>query len=291
MRDWRSGSARPSGGHNSSRKRAHTRPAAQPDCPSPPPARASCHVAQGRGARLCGAGPRGGPEPGSASSPPPPDRLNLHERGPMVRASFLGPESQSDDEARPAAGKTTPPEEGEGGRPLAREPLSLTLPPLPRPARGRPRPHVQLASPHLPPAPPSGQSEAAGGCALRRPLTDRRLAPTKTRHLCFHTRREEKKPISDEKSTGSAPLPPPGSHGRVRWRLFRSLLPPPPVAAGRTAFLPATRSSLPASRLAPGCPTERTHRARRACRGRPVPANTPSHPPARGPIPYLAEAL
>lgn len=128
----------------------------------------------------------------------------MQERGPIAKASFLGPESQSDDEARPAAGKTTPPEEGEGGRPLAREPLSLTLPPLPR----RPRPHVQLCSPHLPPAPPSGHSEAASGCALRQPLTDRRLTPTKTRHLCFHTRREEKKPISDEMSTGSAPPPP-----------------------------------------------------------------------------------
>lgn len=69
---WRSGSACPSWG-NSSPKRACTRPAAaQSYCRSPPPARASCHVAQGRGARLCGAGPRGGPEPGSASSPPPP---------------------------------------------------------------------------------------------------------------------------------------------------------------------------------------------------------------------------
>lgn len=252
-------------------------PAPQPLSPTarPRPQRALPATLR-RGARPDSAA-RGRGEGRNLGAPPrrprwPADGLNLHEHEPMARASFLGPESQSDDEARPAAGKTTPPEEGEGGRPLARELLSLTLPPLPRPARGRPRPHVQLASPHLPPAPPSGQSEAAGGCALRLPLTDRRLTPTKTRHLCFHTRREEKKPISDETSAGSAPLlPPPRSHGRVRWRLFRSLLPPPPVAAGRTAFLPTTRLPLPASRLVPGCLTERLHHARRACRGRPSP--------------------
>lgn len=190
-------------------------PAPQPLSPTarPRPQRALPATLR-RGARPDSAA-RGRGEGRNLGAPPrrprwPADGLNLHEHEPMARASFLGPESQSDDEARPAAGKTTPPEEGEGGRPLARELLSLTLPPLPRPARGRPRPHVQLASPHLPPAPPSGQSEAAGGCALRLPLTDRRLTPTKTRHLCFHTRREEKKPISDETSAGSAPpLPPP----------------------------------------------------------------------------------
>eukprot|EP00072_Mus_musculus_P075602 XP_017177365.1 PREDICTED: basic salivary proline-rich protein 2-like [Mus musculus] len=154
---------------------------AQPYCPSPPPARASCHVAQGRAARLCGAGPRGGPEPGSASSPPPlaGGWTQLARTRANGKGQFSGP----------------------------REPIRRRGP---AGGGGRPRPHVQLASPHLPPAPPSGQSEAAGGCALRLPLTDRRLTPTKTRHLCFHTRREEKKPISDETSAGSAPpLPPP----------------------------------------------------------------------------------
>lgn len=55
----------------------HTRPRpmAQTACPSPPPARASCHVAQRRGARLCGARPWGGPEPEGASLPPPPARV------------------------------------------------------------------------------------------------------------------------------------------------------------------------------------------------------------------------
>lgn len=117
-----------------------------------------------------GAGPdsaaRGLGEGRNLRAPPcrprqPAHGLNLYERGPIAKASFLGPGSQSDSEAGLAAGKPTPPEEEEGGRPPAREPLSLTLPPLPRPAGGRPRPHVQSSSPHLPPAPPSGHSEAS----------------------------------------------------------------------------------------------------------------------------------
>lgn len=54
----RSCSARSSAPQLKEESRLHP-PAAQTDRPSPPPARASCHVAQGRGARLCGAGPGG----------------------------------------------------------------------------------------------------------------------------------------------------------------------------------------------------------------------------------------
>lgn len=81
----------------------------------------------------------------------------------MARARFLGPESQSDDEARPAAGKTTPPEEGEGGRPLAREPLSLTLPPFPSPAPPEADRARTSSSPH-----PTQWAER-GGRRLRTP--------------------------------------------------------------------------------------------------------------------------
>lgn len=272
-------------------------PAPQPLSPTarPRPQRALPATLR-RGARPDSAA-RGRGEGRNLGAPPrrprwPADGLNLHEHEPMARASFLGPESQSDDEARPAAGKTTPPEEGEGGRPLARELLSLTLPPLPRPARGRPRPHVQLASPHLPPAPPSGQSEAAGGCALRLPLTDRRLTPTKTRHLCFHTRREEKKPISDETSAGSAPpLPPPPEPWPRPVETF-PLPSPSPSGCCRADRIPAHHP------LAPSSVTTRTRLSHRTAPPRseglprpPIPANAPSRPPARVPIPYLAEAL
>lgn len=131
----------------------------------PPPARASCHVAQGSGARHCGAGPRGGPY---QRPPPLPTHIvvslfwtRANSKRPFPRFS-----NQSNTEAKQAAGKPTP--QREGGGTTAQEPPSLTLLSLSSPLlEGRPHPPIQFSPPTYP-TPPREQSESPGGCALQR---------------------------------------------------------------------------------------------------------------------------
>lgn len=162
-----SGLSCPSGGENPGRSRHRRNPEVSAGSPPPFPARASCHVAQGRGARHCGAGPRGGPY----QRPPPrhpcaPRSGFAHVRlEPVAKARSHSIGSQSSVESKQAAGKPTPPKEGEGGRTPAPEP-NFTDPPLKRREAGRAR-TPSITPPHLPIRPTQGASRAsAGGCAL-----------------------------------------------------------------------------------------------------------------------------
>lgn len=158
----------------------------------PPPARASCHVAQRRGARHCGAGPSGGPNP--RPPPPPPARAPA----PRTRASAAN-------QARgPRGRRVNRLPRRRPGREDAGAGATLADPPLPR-AGGRPRPHVPLSPPPTSPPHPGGTARAARRLRTPEALTDRRRAPTNSRHLCFHTRREERRPIRGQRRAGSAP--------------------------------------------------------------------------------------
>lgn len=127
-----------------------------PGSPPPPPARASCHVAQGRGARHCGAGSRGGPY----QRPPPrhPCRAVQWFRSSGTRANskrpFPGFSNQSNAEAKQAAGKPTPPKGRVAGRPRWSQP-SLTLLSLSSPLLEADRAR-RSNSPHLPTQPHPG---------------------------------------------------------------------------------------------------------------------------------------
>lgn len=114
---------------------------------------------------------------------------------PITRGRPPGFSNQSDAETEQAAGKPTLSKGGwqdaSGG---ATFPLLSLL--LPRPqetdrARGS-------NYPHLPTHPTQGAMRVSTRLRTHEAVTDRPFTPTRTRQLCFHTRREEKRPISDK---------------------------------------------------------------------------------------------
>ncbi|XP_029412889.1 uncharacterized protein LOC115067908 [Nannospalax galili] len=121
---------------------------------------------RGAGPDTAALGPPGRPEPATASPPPPLAR---------AVASLIWDTGQVEGLRQPIRWQSRA-----GGGPTA-----------PAPARPVPLTH---------PAPRPTQRALRGTQRLRTPevLTDKRLTPTNRRHLCFHARREEKRPISDE---------------------------------------------------------------------------------------------
>lgn len=85
---------------------------------------------------------------------------------PIARARSPGFSSQSDTEAEQAAGKATPPKEGEGGRTPAQEPLSLTLP-SPRREADRARTFSSLPTPPTYPPHPGGNARVCAAAHSR----------------------------------------------------------------------------------------------------------------------------
>lgn len=219
-------------------------PAAQTDRPSPPPARASCHVAQGRGARLCGAGPGG--RAGTCERLPAAPASQLRDwtcmnAGQLQRPVFWAPRANQMTRPGRRRVKRLPQRKGRvGGRSRA----SHFRWPSPPPPRQRPTAPARPAR-LTPPTSRPTQWAQRGSQRLRTPAAVNWQAPHSNQNTPFvfsHAAggKAANQRWDIDRKRFSAPR---GSHGRVRWRLFRSLLPPPPVAAGR-----------PDSWLPPACP-------------------------------------
>lgn len=234
-------------------------------------------------------------------SPPPPARAVV---------SFVWDSSQWQRSVLRHSGANQTPKSGwrrvnrlprKGGWEDARAGTTFTDPPSP----AGPRPHVQLSSPHLPTRPTQGALRDAGRLRTPQAVTDRPFTPTKTRHLCFHTRREQKPPISDKKQAGRAP-PSAGAMAPSGSEPFPlrspSLFLPPPVAAGRAALphLSSYPLSLPKEQTLhlrhPAIESDSPNHSQSTLATHPPPphpppASPPDLPPTRVPLPYLAEAL
>lgn len=173
--------------------------------------------------------------------PPPNPRSGFAQLGPEPIVRGHSPDAATNQMWRPGRRRVNRLPRRGGWRD-ARAGATFTDPPSPPPAH-TPREADRARrsnSPHLPTHPPNPESNARLPRRLRtpEPVTDRPFTPTRTRHLCFHTRRETRRPISDKSRAESAPpfavaMAPSG------FEPF-PLLPPPPVAAGRAAFLPAS---------------------------------------------------